>query len=249
MLAFILAAAFACPDDQVIGLDIKPWKAALLADKPGTDEQHAEMAALRMKSVPEGNDSEDDCVSKPKVEGIDVFDANLTGEKDKLIQVRFRMCKGKPEEWISLRLAVLVPLPDGRHCLLGGEDLSVDRAKKDLPCGMKLPLTVSFKEMTEKGRNVVEARDFRGSCEQGQGMLNGQLDLYQARGTELQKIFDTVLFESNGTASGQILTQRYKVTYGSALPKTIHVERCIESDCDLIGDFVWAKPAGKYVGK
>src|SRR5437763_6591843 len=212
MIALLLAAAFVCPDDQIIGLDIKPWRAALLADKPGTDEQHAEMAALRMKLVPEGNDSEDECVSKPKVEGVDVFESNLTGEKDKLIQVRFRMCKGKPEEWVSLRLAVLVPLPDGKHCLLGGDDLSVDRAKKDLPCGVKSPLTLAFKELTEKGRNVVETRDWRGSCEQGIAMTNAQIYLYEARGAGLTKIFDTVLFESNGTASGNILTQKYKVT-------------------------------------
>ena len=64
-----------------------------------------------LKLVPEGNDSEDECVSNPKVEGVDVFESNLTGEKDKLIQVRFRMCKGKPEEWVSLRLAVLGELP------------------------------------------------------------------------------------------------------------------------------------------
>ena len=248
MIALLLAASFACPDDQVIGLDIKPWKADLLADVPGTDEQKREMRALRMKLVPDGNESEDECYSTPKVEGVDVFDSNLTGQKDKLIQVRFRMCKGKPEEWISQRIAVLVPLPDGKHCLLGGEDLSVDRAKKDMPCGQKLPLTLSFKEMTEKGRNVVETRDFRGSCEKGQGMLNAQLYLYEARGTGLEKIFDTVLFESNATAGGQTLTQRYKITYGPTVPKTIHVERCLQG-CDVIGDYAWSKADGKYTGK
>ena len=249
MLALLLAAAFACPDDQVIGLELKPWKAALLGARRGSDEQHAGMAALRMKTVPEGNEGDADCFDKPTVEGVDIFDANLTGEKDKLVQVRFRMCKGTPDEWQSLRLAVLVPLPEQKFCLLGGEELSADRARKDLPCDEKLPLTVALKEVIEKGRNVVEAHDQSGSCSAGSGMTNARLTLYEAQGAALKKIFETQLAESNGTAGGQILVQRYQVTLGKTFPKAIHVERCIEADCDVIGDFVYAKADGKYVSR
>ena len=69
MTALLLAAALSCPDDQVIGLDLPKWKKSMLADKPGSDEQHQDMAALRMKTVPDGAQSEDDCFDKPKVEG------------------------------------------------------------------------------------------------------------------------------------------------------------------------------------
>ena len=249
MFFLLLAAAFACPDDQVVGLQLKPWKAHLLTARPGSDEQHAGMAALRMKAVPEGPDGEADCLQKPRVEGVDIFDSKLTGLGDKLLQVRFRLCKGTPDEWQSLRLAVLVPLPEQQWCLLGGEELSADRAPQDLPCGEKLPLTVALKEMVEKGRNVVEAHDQSGSCASGAGMTNARLALYEAQGPALKKIFESQLAESNGTAGGQVLVQRTRLTLGKTFPKTIHLERCIQADCDTIGDFAYAKAEGKYLGR
>lgn len=247
MIALLLAAAFACPDDQVISLEVKAWKAALQADRPGSDEQHAEMAALRMKTVPDGNEGDADCFDKPVAEGVDVFETNLTGEMDKLVQVRFRMCKGTKDEWQSLRLAVLVPLGGNRFCLLQRDDLAADRARKDLPCGVKLPLTLDFREMTQKGRKVLEVRDQSGSCEGGAGMTNVTLALYEAQQASLKKIFDTQVAESSSTAAGQTLLQQYKLTLGKEVPRTIHLERCIEADCDVVGDYVYKKGPGTYV--
>jgi hypothetical protein len=228
MLALLLAAA-ACPPDQIISLDLKPWKAALLRDAPGSDEQHAEMAALRMKTVPQENDSEADCSGKPVVEGVDIFEANLTGNRDKVIQVRFRMCKGTAGEWQSLRVAALSPLGGNRFCLLDGEDLSVDRSVKNRSCENpgKLPMTLSFKEVTAKGRNVVETRDEQGSCgDPEEQMSNVMLALYEAQGFSLKKIFETVLLDSHPTSSGAQYVQRATVTYQGGFPKSVHVERC-----------------------
>src|SRR5215468_8732208 len=153
----------------------------MLADKPGFDEQRADMAALRMKTVPDGAPSEDDCFDKPKVEGVDVFDANLTGTRDKLVQVRFRMCKGTDKEWQSLRIAVFAPLPDQQYCLLGGEDLSVDQSARNKPChdAAKLPRTLDFR--TVDGRRVIDVRDQSGSCEPGAEMSAVTMALYEAR--------------------------------------------------------------------
>lgn len=253
MLPLLLAAAISCPSDQIIGLDLKPWKAAILADRPGSDEQHAEMAALRMKTVPEGNQGDADCFDQPVVEGVDIFEANLTGEKDKLVQVRFRMCKGTPDEWQSLRLAVLVPLPEKKFCLLGGEDLSVDQSVRNRACDApgKLPMTVGFKELIEKGRKVIERRDEQGSCsDPQQQMSNRMLALYQAQGLELKKIFEAVLLDSHPTGSGGQLVQKATVTYTGAFPKAIHVEQCTEGvqGCES-EEYVYSKPARKYVSK
>jgi hypothetical protein len=59
------------------------------------------------------------------LEGVDLFEANLTGQKDKLVQARFRVCKGdKANETQALRIAVLVPLADGQLCKLEGARIS-----------------------------------------------------------------------------------------------------------------------------
>jgi len=39
--AFLLVAAFACPDDQKLRLDLKEWKAALQARRRGPLDQRA----------------------------------------------------------------------------------------------------------------------------------------------------------------------------------------------------------------
>jgi len=67
--ALLLAAAFACPDDQKLRLDLKEWKAAMVAAKPGSDEQHYALAALRFQSVPGDNTPEAECADKPVLEG------------------------------------------------------------------------------------------------------------------------------------------------------------------------------------
>src|SRR3981189_3157130 len=119
--ALILAAAFVCPEDQKLRLDLKEWKAAMGAAKPGSDEQHYALAALRFQSVPGDNTPEADCADKPVLEGVDVFEGGLTGQKDKLVQARFRVCKGdKANETQALRIAVLVPLADGQRCTRRG---------------------------------------------------------------------------------------------------------------------------------
>src|SRR5438105_9291459 len=105
MLA-LLIAAFTCPADQRLAIDLTRWK-----------KQGAPLSALGLGSVPP-------YCGKPA--GVDIFEANLTGERDKLGQVRFR-CGG----WIALRIAVLVPLPDGAMCKLDGEDLSVSEKACD----------------------------------------------------------------------------------------------------------------------
>ena len=248
MLALLLAAA-ACPADQVVSLDLKPWKASLLADLPGSDEQHAEMAALRMKTVPQDNPSEADCYDKPAVEGVDIFEASLTGARDKVVQVRFRMCKGTAQEWQSLRIAVLSPLSGNQFCLLGGEGLSVDRSVRNRACEDpgKLPMTLSFKEVSAKGHKVIETRDEQGSCADPRDrMSNVMLALYEAQGWSLRKIFETVLLDAHPTSSGARYLQRAEVTYVASPPKQVHVERCTGSarPCET-EDYAYQK--GRYV--
>jgi hypothetical protein len=253
MLALLLAAAaLACPDDQIISLDLKAWKQALLKDAPGSDEQHAEMAALRIKTVPEGNDGDAPCFDKPVVEGVDLFDANLTGQHDKLVQMRFRMCRGTPDEWQSLRIATIVPISERSFCLLAGEDLSVDRALKNRACDKpgKLPLTLAFREVVEKGRNVVETRDEQGVCNDEVRSTQVTLALFRAEGFSLKKIFETPLYDAHPTGAGRDLVQRWTLSYGKTFPKAIHLERFTEggegSDPE---DYAWSKTAGKYLGK
>ena len=241
MLALLLATALSCPDDQVIGLDLPAWKKTLLADEPGSHEQHAEMAALRMKTVPDGAPSEDDCFDNPKVEGVDIFDANLTGEHDKLVQVRFSMCKGTPFSWQSLRIAVLVPLPEKRFCLLGGEDLSIDQSARNKPCtdASKLPRTLAFRQLGS--RRVIEVRDQSGSCEPGAEMSNVILALFEARDLALHMIFETPILDAHSTSSGALLVQHCDVTLGKAIQV-----RCGEGDGQ---EFVYEKAQGKYLAK
>ncbi|MGZ6142025.1 MAG: hypothetical protein ACXWLM_01745 [Myxococcales bacterium] len=244
MLPLLLAAALTCPDDQIIGLDLPSWRKELLADVPGSDEQHREMAALRMSMVPTGSESEAECIHQPTVEGVDVFDANLTGQHDKLVQVRFRMCKGTKDEWQSLRIALLLPLPEKRFCLFAGDDPSVDQPARDKPCtgAGKLPRTLAFKVLD--GHRVIEAQDQSGSCDPEVSLLT--MTLYEAQGVSLVKIFDSPLLDAHATASGAMLVQRWKVTLG----RTIHVERCTEGvpECDS-QDLVREKASAKYVGK
>ena len=82
--------------------------------------------------MPGDNTPEADCADKPVLEGVDLFEANLTAQKDKLVQARFRVCKGdKANETQALRIAVVVPLADGQLCKLEGEDLSLDLLHKE----------------------------------------------------------------------------------------------------------------------
>src|SRR4029077_10763886 len=109
--ALLLAAAFACPEDHKLQRDLKEGRSAVLAAQPGSDEQHFALAALRFQSVPGDNTPDADCADKPVLEGVDLFEASLTGEKDKLVQARFPVCKGdKQNETQALRIAVVVPL-------------------------------------------------------------------------------------------------------------------------------------------
>ncbi len=236
MLALLIAAALTCPDDQVIGLDLPAWRAQLLKDAPGSHEQHAEMAALRMQTVPQGTDAEDECIDHPRVEGVDVFEANLTGQHDKLVQVRLRLCKGTPQEWQSLRIALLLPLGGTKWCLFGGDDLSVDQSARNKPCegAAKLPRTLAFRDAG--GRRLIEARDQSGSCEPGEEMSAVTVALYQAQGLSLKKIFENPLLDARRTGSGAMLVEKCEVAYG----KEIEV-RCGETALR----YVYEK--GKYV--
>ena len=255
MVALALLAAFACPEDQKLRLDLKAWKAALLAAQPGSDDQHRSLAALRFQSVPGDDAPEAECAERPVVEGIDIFEANLTGQKDKLVQARFRVCKGdKENETQALRIASLVPLPGGQLCKLEGEDLSVDRRANDKPCENpgKLPRTLDFVELTQPGRKVVQTRDHSGSCGDPSGNTSAiKAAFYEAQGAGLKKIFETQIYDSTTQAQGRQLVARWKLTYGPALPKSISVQRCVEgaSACEEPDVYEYAKAGGKYVRK
>ncbi len=251
----LLAAAFVCPEDQRLRLDLKEWKAAVVAAKPGTDEQHFALAALRFQSVPGDDAPEADCADKPLLEGVDVFDANLTGQNDKLVQARFRVCKGdKANETQALRIAVVVPIGGGQLCKLEGEDLSVDRRASDKPCENpgKLPRTLDFVELTQKGHRVVQTKDQSGSCDDPAGNTSSiKTAFFEAQGAALKKIFETPLYDSTTQAQGRQLIARWKLTLGTAFPKELSVQRCVEgaSQCEEPDVYVYAKAGGKYVRK
>ncbi|MGZ6144087.1 MAG: hypothetical protein ACXWLM_12165 [Myxococcales bacterium] len=250
MVALLIAAAAACPSDRVIGLELKPWKARLLSAAPGSDEQRADMAALGIKTVPEDNDSKADCATKPVLEGIDVFDANLTGRPDKVVQLRFRLCKGTPDEWHSLRVAVLASLEGNRFCLLDGADLSADYSVRNRPCENpgELPMTLAFKEVIQKGRKVIETQTEGGSCSPDLQITIRLLALYWAEGFTLQKIFEARLLESFPQAEGfGRFVQRTSVTYTGAPPKIIHVEQCTEGRGCESSDNEWSPRVARYV--
>jgi hypothetical protein len=255
IFALALLAAFTCPEDQQLRLDLKAWKAALLSAKPGSDDQHRSLAALRFLSVPGDNAPEAECAETPVVEGVDIFEANLTGQKDKLVQARFRVCKGdKENETQALRIASLVPLPDGRVCKLEGEDLSVDRRASDRPCENpgKLPRTFDFLELTQQGRKVVQAKDQSGSCGDPSGNTTSiKTAFYEAQGAALKKIFESPLYDSTTQAQGRQLVARWKLSYGPAVPKRISVQRCVEgaSACEEPDVYEYARAGGKYVRK
>jgi len=253
--ALALLAAFACPEDQKLRLDLKEWKAALLAAKPGSDEQHFALAALRFQSVPGDNAPDAECADKPVVEGVDLFSANLTGQDDKLVQARFRVCKGdKENETQALRIAVLVPLPDGRLCKLEGEDLSIDQRASDKPCENpgKLPRTLDFVELTQKGRKVVQTKDQSGSCGDPAGSTSAiRAIFFEPQGAALKKIFETPLYDSTTQAQGRQLVARWKLSFGPTFPKEMSVQRCVDgaSQCEDPDVYVYARAGGKYVRK
>jgi hypothetical protein len=253
--ALALLAAFACPEDQKLRVDLKAWKAALIAAPAGSDDQHRSLAALRFPSVPGDDAPEADCAQTPVVEGVDIFEANLTGQKDKLVQVRFRVCKGdKENETQALRIASVVPLPDGQLCKLEGEDLSVDRRASDKPCENpgKLPRTLDFLELTQQGRKVVQVKDQGGSCADPAGRTSAvKTAFYEAQGAALKKIFESPLYDSTTQAQGRQLVARWKLTYGKELPRTISVQRCVEgaSACEEPDVYEYARAGGKYVRK
>src|SRR3954471_7654263 len=246
-----LVAAFTCPDDQKLKLDLKAWRAALLKAEPGSDEQKYGIRALRLQSI--HGDAEAECADKPVIEGIDVFEANLTGEKDKLVQIRARSCKGdKENETQSLRIADLVALPDGQLCKLEGEDLSVDQRASDRPCENpgKLPRTLDLVELTRPGRKVVQTRDQAGSCDDPGGRTSSvKTVIYEAQGWQLKKIFESPLYDSTTQAQGRQLVASWKLSFGKTVPKEISVQRCVEgaSKCEEPDVFVYSKPGGKYV--
>ena len=162
-------------------------------------------------------------------QGTDTFDANLTGEHDKLVQARFRCGKGR-----ALRIAVLVPLPDGASCKLDGEDLSID-----LKPGSKRIL--DFVSLTRPDRNVVQVKD------SSEG--DATLAFYEAQGWSLKKIFFSQTLETLATAHGP-LPQKWTLQLGPEFPKSIRTQRCVEgAPCDDPEDFVYAKAGGKYVKK
>ncbi|HZX95581.1 MAG TPA: hypothetical protein VFE90_13750 [Myxococcales bacterium] len=251
--AVALLAAFICPGDQKLRLDLKEWKAALLKAEPGSDEQKYAVRALRFQSIPGDAGPEADCADKPVIEGVDVFEANLTGEKDKLVQVRARACKGdKENETQSLRIADLVPLAEGQLCKLEGADLSVDQRASDRPCENpgKLPRTLSLVELTQKGRKVVQTRDQAGSCDDPGGRTSSvKTVIYEAQGWQLKKIFESPLYDSTTQAQGRQLVASWKLSFGKTVPKEISVQRCVEgaSKCEEPDVFVYSKPGGKYV--
>lgn len=249
----LVAAGFACPEDQKIRVDLKEWKAALLKAEPGSDEQKYAIRALRLPGFPGDNGPDAECGEKPVIEGVDLFDANLTGEKDKLVQVRARSCKGdKENETQSLRIADVVPLPGGQLCLLEGEDLSLDQRASDRPCANagKLPRTLDLVELTHAGRKVVQTRDQSGSCADPNGNASAVKSvLYEAQGAKVKKIFETPLYDSTTQAQGRQLETRWKVSFGKTVPKEIVVQRCVEgaSQCEEPDVFVYSKAGGKYV--
>ncbi len=252
MLAVLaLLAAFTCPADQKLKLDLKAWRAALLKAEPGSDEQKYGIRALRLQSI--HGDAEAECADKPVIEGIDVFEANLTGEKDKVVQIRARSCKGdKENETQSLRIADVVPLPGGQLCKLEGEDLSLDQRASDRPCEnpAKLPRTFDLVELTQPGRKAVQTKDQSGSCDDPAGNTSAiKSAVYEAQGWQLKKIFETPLFDSTTQAQGRQLVTRWKVSLGRDVPKEITVQRCVEgaSQCDEPQVFVYSKAGGKYV--
>ena len=254
MILLALLAAFTCPDDQKLNVDLKAWKAALLKAAPGSDEQKYGIRALRLQPI--HGDAEADCADKPIVEGVDIFEANLTGEKDKLVQVRARTCKGdKENETQSLRIADLVPLTgSGQLCKLEGEDLSVDQRATDRPCENpgKLPRTLDLVELTQAGHKVVQTKDQSGSCEDPNGSTSSiKSAVYEAQGWQLKKIFETQLFDSTTQAQGRQLVTRWKLSFGSVVPKQITVQRCVDgaSRCEEPDVFVYSKAGGKYVAR
>ena len=255
IFALALLAAFACPEDQKLRVDLKAWKVALLKAPPGSDDQHRSLAALRFQSVPGDDAPEAECAQTPVVEGVDIFEANLTGQKDKLVQARLRVCKGdKENETQALRIASLVPLPDGQLCKLEGEDLSIDRRASDKPCenAGKLPRTIDFLELTQPGRKVVQTKDQSGSCDDPAGKTSSiKTAFYEAQGAALKKIFETPLYDSTTQAQGRQLVARYKISFGTVVPKSISVERCVEgaSACEEPDVYEYAKAGGKYVRK
>ena len=255
LAALALLAAFACPEDQKLRLDLKEWKAAMLAARPGSDEQHYALAALRFQSVPEDDAPEADCADKPVLEGVDVFEANLTGEKDKLVQARFRLCKGdRRNETQALRIAALVPLPDGQLCKLEGEDLSIDQRASDRPCEKpgKLTRALDFVELIRPGRKLVQTRDQSGSCDDPAGNTSAiRTAFFEAEGAALKKIFEAQLYDSTTQAQGRQLVARTKLSFGKAFPREISLQRWVEgaSSCEEPDVYEYAKAAGKYVRK
>src|SRR5207245_2803200 len=107
-------------------------------------------------------------------QGVDLFESKLTGEDDRLVQARFTLCDGS---FVSQRIALLVPLGEGKACRLAGDELSVDQATRSLPCGQKrLPRVLDFAD------GVLKVDDRTGFCNGREQSGDGKLTLYDVQG-------------------------------------------------------------------
>ena len=228
------AAAFDCPPEQRLELDLGQWKASLQAAAPGSPEQRAAIRALQLADVPSGSDEipEAGCAKKPVLAALDLSDSKLTAAGDRTVQARFELCGSDPHlRLFSLRIAVVVPLGNREVCRLGGEDLSKDQAAWDSPCMMKpapgkLPRAVRFVKVTSPTQNVLEVKDQRGSCKGAARDGSTQLSLYEAHGASLDRIFENKLWETSYDAQTPPTEETvWKLAYGKTLPKTIDVTR------------------------
>lgn len=220
------AAAFDCPGDQRLSLDLAGWKKGLKAAAPGSSQQRDLLRAMGFAAVPSGSKDvpEAPCASRPALKALDDLDSKLTGEGDRTIQARFEMCSGA-QRFTSQRIAVVVPLEAGVVCKLDGDDLSRDQAASDVACAgrsapLALPRNLSLVKLTSNTRNVLRVDDQNGDCKGAVKSGSTRLALYEAHGATLDRIFENKTWER--TPAEETV---WKLAWGKTVPRTIAVTR------------------------
>ncbi len=232
-----------CPAGQRVKVSLTAWKQALLKAKPGSPEQRKALEDLHFDPVaPESVEEwEPECLLTPRVKGVDLFPARLSGgaQPDTVVQGRFESCEESDAvRRQTLRIAVLRPLGKDEYCAVGGRELGFEQDARSEPCvgtPAKLPRLFFFVNLTDARRQTLQIKDRSGSCHGHHGSALETTSYWDVRDNALVKLFEATLWEVSYSSPHPTEETFGTVTLQGGFPKTIVYKRrvfCGETDPD-----------------
>jgi hypothetical protein len=228
LLAAPVRAAPRCHDERVVHADLATWRTRLRTAR--TDDALA--ALLRELHLPPLSSGKLGCAdSTAKIDGVDLFSAQLSAQpvKDRIVQVRARCSSSAGQRLIVLRIQVLRPLDEGRHCALGA-DLSMELADDG---DERPPRTFSFVHVIDPRQSTIEVRDVRGPLSGWE--QEERLSLWSAAGDQLVKIFERPVRLSGTMTHSNEYRMSATVRPVGRYPRELRVRR-VEEVSGLHGD-------------